>query len=155
MATMANLFEVSLPEDAGVDSISNLPVWMNSDAKEIRSDVVHQSIDGSLSIRKGKYKLEMCPGSGGWSFPKPGEETADMPQYQLYDLDADISEQNNIINESPEIAKELRKTLVQYILQGRSTPGKPQKNNGVEIWETVKWLEEDTGGKVDLTHTLL
>ena len=61
MATMANLFEYH-HQDAGVDSISNLPVWMNSDAKEI-DRMRHQSIDGSLSIRKGKYKLEMCPGS--------------------------------------------------------------------------------------------
>ena len=35
---------------------------------EVREDLVHQSIDGSLSIRKGHYKLEMCPGSGGWSW---------------------------------------------------------------------------------------
>jgi hypothetical protein len=85
----------------------------------------------------------MCPGSGGWSYPVPGEETADMPKFQLYDLDNDIREETNIITKYPEIASELKKILVGYIRKGRSTPGAVQKNNGVEIWDTVKWLEEE------------
>ena len=143
MATMADMFHTSLPEDSGVDSISNLPLWLGTSDAQVREDVIHQSYDGSLSIRKGNFKLEMCPGSGGWSYPVPGEETADMPRFQLYDLDNDIREETNIITKYPEIASELKKILVGYIRKGRSTPGSVQKNNGVEIWGTVKWLEEE------------
>ena len=31
---------------------------------------------GYLSIRKGKWKLELCAGSGGWSYPKPNTKQA-------------------------------------------------------------------------------
>ena len=143
MATMGELLGVPLPDDAAEDSVSNLPIWRNgSSAPEVRSDIVHQSVDGSLSIRKGRFKLEMCPGSGGWSYPKPGEETDDMPRFQLYDLESDIQEKMNVIHRYPEITAELRTLLASHVRRGRSTPGKEQKNNGVEVWDTVRWLEE-------------
>jgi arylsulfatase A-like enzyme len=142
MATMADLLGAELPPEAGVDSISNLPLWLDADAPGVREDVVHQSYDGSLSIRKGKYKLEMCPGSGGWSYPASGEETADMPRFQLYDLEEDIAERVNVIADHPAIAGYLKKILVAYVRNGRSTPGEKQSNNGEEIWQTVRWLAE-------------
>ena len=143
MATAAELLGVALPEDAGVDSVSNLPLWLDPDCPPVREDLVHQSYCGDLSIRKGKYKLEMCPGSGGWSYPVPGEETPDMPRFQLYNLEEDISERTNVIEQHPEIANYLKRILVRYIRNGRSTPGAPQPNDGEEIWEAVKWLEEE------------
>lgn len=142
MATMADCLGITRKADEGEDSISNLPLWTEYQ-KEVRSDVVHQSIDGSLSIRKGKWKLEMCPGSGGWSYPRPGEETDDAPRFQLYDLEADIGETTNVILEYPEVATELKRILIGYILNGRSTPGPKQKNNGREIWDAIFWIRED------------
>ena len=87
--------------------------------------------------------MEMCPGSGGWFYPAPGEETPDMPRFQLYDLEKDIAERVNVIEEHPEIAKDLKRRLVAYVRNGRSTPGAVQKNNGQEIWDAVRWLEEE------------
>lgn len=139
-ATIASYLEWKIPDDAAEDSISNRPLWENSQAEEVREYIVHQSIDGSLSIRKGKYKLEMCPGSGGWSYPAPGEETPDMPKYQLYDLEIDIGEKNNIIDDLPEIAYSLMEELKKEVLDGRSTPGPKQKNTGSDIWDTVYWI---------------
>jgi arylsulfatase A len=142
-ATMADLFEADIPPEAAVDSVSNLPVWLNRDAPQVRSDIIHQSRNGSLSIRRGRYKLEMCPGSGGWSWPKPGEETEDMPRFQLYDLQTDIAEQVNIIENKPAITAELRALLVEHIRRGRSTSGPVQHNDGPAIWDAVRWLEEE------------
>lgn len=142
MATMADYLGVELDETTAVDSVSNLSLWLNPDGKDVREDLIHQSIDGSLSIRKGNYKLEMCPGSGGWSDPKPGEETEDMPRFQLYDLAADIGETTNIIEKHQEIAQELRAILKAHVLRGRSTPGPEQKNDGVQVWKTISWIEE-------------
>jgi arylsulfatase A-like enzyme len=142
MATMAELLGFELPDSAGVDSISNLPLWLDPVGPAIREDLIHQSADGSLSIRKGRFKLEMCPGSGGWSYPAPGEETDNMPSFQLYDLEEDIGEKENIIKQHPIVAERLKKILAGHIKLGRSTPGMPQKNNGEAIWDTIRWLEE-------------
>ncbi len=149
MATMAEILGVELPDNMGEDSVSNLPVWMGSSG-EVRRDVVHQSIDGSLSIRRGRFKLEMCPGSGGWSDPEPGKEDPSLPRFQLYDLSKDIGERENVIGKYPRIAGELRNALKEYVVNGRSTPGSPQPNNGRRVWETVRWLDEPDGEPLKL-----
>lgn len=141
MATMADILGISLDAETAVDSVSNLPLWLNPDEEEVRADLIHQSIDGSLSIRKGKFKLEMCPGSGGWSEPKPGEEPEGAPSFQLYDLSEDIGERKNVIEEYPEVVKELREILKAHIFRGRSTPGPAQHNDGAAVWETIRWVE--------------
>lgn len=143
MATMAEILGARLPDDCAEDSVSNLPLWENPKGAEVREDIVHQSIDGSLSIRRGNFKLEMCPGSGGWSDPVPGKEDPKAPRFQLYDLSRDIGERNNVITEYPKLAMELRSVLKGYVENGRSTPGTPQSNNGQRIWETVAWMDEE------------
>ena len=141
MATMAELLQTALPDDMGEDSVSNLPIWKGSE-EEVRSDLVHQSIDGSLSIRRGNFKLELCPGSGGWSDPVPGKEDPSLPRFQLYNLAEDIGETVNVIEQYPDIARDLRAALKRCIENGRSTPGKRQKNNGQRIWKTIAWMDE-------------
>ena len=143
MATMAEILGVSLPDNCGEDSVSNLPLWKEPEGDEVRKDIVHQSIDGSLSIRRGNFKLEMCQGSGGWSEPVSGAKDESLPRFQLYDLSDDIGERKNVIEEHKELAGELRNILKSYVENGRSTPGEPQSNNGQRIWETVSWLDED------------
>ena len=124
--------------------MSNLPLWRGeADAEPIREATVHHSINGSFSIRRGRWKLELCPGSGGWSWPKPGEETDDMPAFQLYDLEADIGERTNVIAEHPDVEAELKALLVRYVKQGRSTPGSPQENEGGVLWEGLEWMESE------------
>lgn len=142
MATMADLLNISLPDNAAEDSISNLPLWKQPDSGPVRKYTVHQSIDGSLSLRMGYIKLEMCPGSGGWSYPKPGEEPAGQPVFQMYDLSSDISEQHNIISKHPVLAKKMENDLRNIVFSGRSTPGRPQLNSGDTTWPAVKWLEQ-------------
>lgn len=150
MATMADILHVDLPENCGEDSVSSLPLWKTPEGGQVREDIVHQSIDGSLSIRRGQYKLELCPGSGGWSDPKPGMEDPDSPRFQLYDLSQDIGERKNVIEEHLELAAELRAILKAHIENGRSTPGIPQSNNGQRIWDTISWLDEADEGLIDI-----
>ncbi len=142
-ATMAAYLHWDIPDCAAEDSVSNLPLWLDPNASPVRKDVVHQSFDGSLSIRCGRFKLEMCPGSGGWSYPQSGQETPDMPDLQLYDLQCDISERRNVAQEYPAIVTALRRTLADYVRRGRSTPGAPQCNQGAQIWRAVQWLAEE------------
>ncbi len=141
MATVADIIGYDLPDNAAEDSVSNLPIWLDEDyTKPLRQAIVHHSVDGSFSIRKGEWKLEMCPGSGGWSYPKPGEETEGSPKIQLYNMEEDISEQINIYDQYPEVVEELKTLLTRYIQEGRSTPGKPQKNTGGDYWHQLNWM---------------
>jgi arylsulfatase A-like enzyme len=142
MATMAEIVGVTLADDAGEDSVSNLPAWRGDRmSAPLREAIVHHSVNGSFSIRQGRWKLELCPGSGGWSYPKPGEEPAGSPTVQLYDLDADIGEKVNVVAQHPEVAEGLRELLKRYVREGRSTPGKPQSNTGAPFWEQLKALD--------------
>jgi len=84
-------------DDAGVDSVSILPALLGRDEKPLREALVHHSINGSFAVRQGNWKLELCPGSGGWSAPKPGTAAeGKLPPVQLYDLGNDIAEQHNV-----------------------------------------------------------
>ena len=74
----------------------------------------------------------MCPGSGGWSEPRPRTASKDKKLHpvQLFDFDCDPTEKTNLAEKQPEKVKSLMALLNTAIKNGRSTPGKPQKNDG-------------------------
>jgi hypothetical protein len=120
-----------LPDNAGPDSVNILPDLLQTARTPLREATVHHSVNGSFSIRQGKWKLELCPDSGGWSFPRPRkDDMSDLPPVQLYDLTRDISERTNVQDKHPEVVKKLTNLLQQYVDRGRSTPGKNQQNQG-------------------------
>ncbi|AQT68512.1 Arylsulfatase [Anaerohalosphaera lusitana] len=130
MATCADILGEELTDSEGEDSVSILPALLGKAPQPIREATVHHSINGSFSIRQGKWKLELCPGSGGWSAPRPGRAPEDAPPVQLYDLTKDISERENLAPQHPDVVKRLTNLLQKYADKGRSTPGKPQPNEG-------------------------
>lgn len=140
MATVAEITGYQLADHEAEDSVSHVPIWQNSLTGPLHEAIVHHSIDGSFSIRQGRWKLELCPGSGGWSHPVPGEEKEDDPKFQLYDLEEDIEETRNLVNENPEKVSHLTALLTKYIKEGRSTPGAPQKNISANPWPGLDWL---------------
>lgn len=143
LATMADIHGNTLPDDTAEDSVSNLSVWRGGIRDgNLREATIHHSVDGSFSIRAGRWKLEMCPGSGGWSFPRPGKESEGLPPIQLYDLQADIGECTNVQDEHPDIVEQLTDLLTRYVLEGRSTPGVAQNNTGGQMWEQLWWMQE-------------
>ncbi len=142
-ATMADFLDVPIADNEAEDSVSIKRILDGSTHLEVRENIVHQSIDGSLSLRQGVWKLEMCPGSGGWSYPSSGsEEEKHLPSIQLYNLEDDIKEENNVYDLFPLIVDEMITTLTHIILEGRSTKGKRQHNNGAAVWSTLMWLKE-------------
>ena len=136
-ATCADVLGVKLPDDAAEDSVSFLPVLLGKAKRPVREALVHHSISGKFSIRQGRWKLELCPGSGGWSAPRdPQAAKQGLPPIQLYDMEADVGEEKNVEAEHPEVVKDLTALLERYVAQGRSTPGKPQNNGAdVDIWK--------------------
>lgn len=136
MATCADITGQKLPTDQGVDSYSFLPTLLNPKAKT-RPDLVYHSIAGFFAIRKGDWKLILCPGSGGWSNPTNAEAAGKgLPEVQLYNIANDIQEKNNVEKDHPEIVKELTALLEKYIKEGRSTSGPVQSNDvEVDMWK--------------------
>lgn len=121
MATLADIVDVKLPDDAGEDSVSILPALLAEAKAPLREAIVHHSINGSFAIRQGDWKLELCRDSGGWSEPRPGSKNAGgLPDLQLYNLASDVGEQRNVYAEHPAIVDELTALLQRYQADGRS-----------------------------------
>jgi len=139
-ATAADIINKPFPKNAAEDSVSILPGLLGQAKKPLREAVVHHSINGSFSIRQGKWKLALCPGSGGWSNPRPGRtDFSDQPAVQLFDLDSDIGETTNLAEKHPKVVERLTALLQSYADRGRSTPGPKQENTGaVDIWKAGK-----------------
>ncbi len=145
MATCAAIVGYSLKDNEGEDSYNMLPLLKGEKLEgPFREATVHHSVNGSFAIRKGDWKLIMCPGSGGWSFPRPDDPEAisGLPRVQLYNLNKDPSETENLQGNHPEIVEELKTLLTKYIEDGRSTPGDVQQNEGPQIWDQLWWMDE-------------
>jgi arylsulfatase A len=139
MATAATVTGTKLPENAAEDSFSFLPALTSDREGIVRRSVVHHSIGGFFAIREGKWKLALCPGSGGWSAPRPGKQAKNAPPIQLFDLEADPGERHNVQANHPDIVAFLQLKLEEIVANGRSTPGAHQKNAvAVDLWKTVK-----------------
>lgn len=143
MATFADLTGFDVPDHAGEDSYSFLPIlYQDNYHKPLREATVLHSVDGRFAIVKDQWKLIVWPGSGGWSPPTAREELEGLPAFQLYNLTEDPSEQQNLVARYPRKVETLKTLLEQYISEGRSTPGRPQKNDGPEMWTQLDWMDD-------------
>jgi arylsulfatase A len=133
IATFADLLEIPLPPTAGEDSVSLLPALLGTATQPIRTSLISQSINGSFAIRDGDWKLALCPGSGGWSPPRPGkDDTTGLPEFQLYNLKSDPGETQNLVAQHADRVATMKAALETAIAQGRTTPG-PQQPNDTQI----------------------
>jgi arylsulfatase A-like enzyme len=145
MATVASITNYKIKDNEGEDSFNMMPLLTQNDTEGfMRETTIHHSINGSFAIRKGDYKLIMCPGSGGWSFPRPNDKKVidTLPKIQLYNLTTDAGEKNNLEAKMPEKVEELKQLLTQHILDGRSTPGEKQQNDTGNTWKQLWWMNE-------------
>ena len=126
--TFADLLSVPVPDNAGEDSFSLLPL-LNETASSVRKSVIHHSAMGFFSIRDKEWKLELCSHSG--ILPPKGKPepscSAEVP-YQLYDMRVDPAETTNVAAQHPDIVARMKAELLRQIDAGRTTPGAPQKN---------------------------
>lgn len=110
LATLADVWQSTLPANAGEDSFSLLPLLRGKD-QAVRENAISCSGNGIPGLRVGSWKFIPAPAT------------------QLYDLNADLAESTNLANAQPERVKEMRQTLETLIIRGRSSPGPDQKND--------------------------
>jgi len=128
LATCAEIVGAKLPDAAGEDSVSLLPL-LAGDGKPVRDSAVNCSAGGLLAIRRGPWKLIFGPGSGGWG------QGRDSQLGQLYNLDEDLGETRNLFAEKPDVVAELTALMDKVVSQGRSTPGAAQSNDLPVNWK--------------------
>ena len=141
MATVADVVGCELPAGAAEDSHSLLPFFRGQrPAEPLHEAVICHSVSGHFVVRRGKWKLLFCRGSGGWSPPRENEAgKLGLPATQLYDLTVDPKERTNVYAEHPEVVKELTAILRRFVERGRSTPGPAQANTGGVSWPGLPW----------------
>ncbi|MFM7603745.1 MAG: sulfatase family protein, partial [Prosthecobacter sp.] len=110
LATMAEILGVKLPDTAGEDSFSLMPLLKGED-RPVRIHAVNTACGGTPSFRDGpwKYVAQIEP--------------------ELYNLDEDLAESMNVAPLHPERVKAMQTAFEKIIRAGRSTLGAPQKND--------------------------
>jgi arylsulfatase A len=140
LATCAELVGKQLPANAGEDSESILPIFTGKPTEFSRKGIINHSVSGHFAYRQGKWKLLLAKGSGGWTAPteKTMVNVASAPEGQLYDLEADPGEQNNLYLENPEVVETLMAQLKEDVANGRSTAG-PKQENDIPVDQIKLW----------------
>ena len=110
IATLAEILGTTLPETAGEDSFSLMPLLKGED-RPIRTNAVNTACGGIPSFRDGAWKYIAAA--------KP----------ELYNLDEDLAESMNVAPLHPDRVKAMQAAFEKLIRAGRSTPGAPQKND--------------------------
>ena len=133
LATTAEILETKAPRRSGEDSVSFLPALFEKQIVSTRHGVIHHSSSGHFAYRQGKWKLLLARGSGGWSSPKENQVKGGAIEAQLYDMDTDPEETNNLYLKNPEVAQRLLTQLATDVNAGRSTAGSLSQNDVADI----------------------
>ncbi len=124
MATLSGIMNVKLPENAGEDSVSLLPLLKGSDQPVRAHAISCEGHRGTPGLRSGPWKMVCLPD------PKTGTDV------MLFNLDDDPAETTNLAANQPQRVDEMKTLLRKLIDEGRSTPGAPQRNDvPVRIWK--------------------
>jgi hypothetical protein len=115
MATLAELVGADLPEGAGPDSYSFLPVLMETQPADqpVRERWFMETANGTMLVREGRWKYINSLGSGGFSKPGRVDPIPGGAEGQLYDLFEDPGETTNLWFEKPEVVKHMREALLE------------------------------------------
>lgn len=128
-ATMQDIIGTEAKTNEAEDSFSLVPAFKGEKSTN-RSTLISHSISGHFAIRKGDWKLMLAQGSGGWSAPREKDAKAkNLPTRQLYNLKEDAGEENNLIDQHKDKAKELLDILDKEVENGRCTPGDSVAND--------------------------
>ncbi len=123
MATIAEILNVKLPENAGEDSFSLIPLLKGSD-KPVREYAIScEGHRGTPALRSGAWKMVCIP------------DDRAKTDVMLFNLADDPGEKKNLAGEQKERAAEMKVMLRKLVGDGRSNAGAVQTNDvPVRIW---------------------
>ncbi|WP_139955796.1 sulfatase-like hydrolase/transferase [Flavicella sediminum] len=139
LATIAAIVGTELADTEGEDSYSLYAMMKGEDAAMNRA-VIHHSFTGHFAIREGKWKLNMLRGSGGSLKPVVLTPKAGEALYELYDIEKDPGETENLYFKYPKIVQDLTQKITEIVKNGRSTEGEPQSYIK-EHWKQLTWMQ--------------
>ncbi len=142
LATFAALTDQKIDKKQLADSVNILPALISEPNEALRETMVISPRSSShLALRMGKWMYIPRQGSGGFKGPvgthlaggpkatshvgsinsdiTKGTVNKDAPPAQLYDLEADVNETNNLYNKEPEVVETMKALLNSYRPSGR------------------------------------
>jgi arylsulfatase A-like enzyme len=115
MATCAEIVGAAIPDGAAEDSCNVLPAMLGQCLeKPIREAIVSHSLEGMFAVRKGRWKFIDGPLGGGFHWKEALKQYPDAAPGQLYDMESDAAERENLYERRPEVVAELRGLLDGY-----------------------------------------
>jgi arylsulfatase A len=112
LPTVAGLAKAELPEKLILDGYDILPLMVNEEGALSPYD--HFIYHGNEAVRSGAWKYRFGPEHGMWAFPPSEQEGKDLSKAkkeQLFNLDDDRGETENLIKQYPGKADELKVLL--------------------------------------------
>ena len=125
IATLAEIFGAKLPDNAGEDSFSLVPL-LRGDDRPVREHAVSCAANGVPALRSGSWKILLGSGAGGFNKDR-GERACSSTN-----LATDLGEKQNLAAAHPDRVTQMQALLEKLITDGRSTPGAKQQND-VEV----------------------
>jgi arylsulfatase A-like enzyme len=127
MATIAAIVGARLPSNAGEDSYNILPALLQQkEIAPIREATVVTSGSGHFAIRQGPWVFIDYPIGGDVKEPAWYQADRDYHPHQfpgeLYNLQQDPPERNNLYGERPDMVRKLKTLLHKYQTADRSAP---------------------------------
>jgi arylsulfatase A-like enzyme len=119
LPTIAALTNTPLPNDRKIDGL-DISTLLTSDAESPRNEFLYYTSRGIIEgIRQDKWKLLVKkPGNrrNGKGKGKGKQQSAKAvlkPEVMLFDLDADMGEQNNLADANPEVVEKLQARMLE------------------------------------------
>jgi len=118
-ASFAALTGQKIPTGDARDSENVLPALLGESQTGRAKLVVHDGFR-VLGLRDGKWKYIQ---------PVKNARDGESPKGELYNLENDLAEKNNLIASNPEMAKKLSEELQRVMRAGPASDAKPSKEN--------------------------
>lgn len=132
-ATCAEVLGTELPADGAEDSLSFLPALLDAPAESPRTALVSHSNVGEFAYRDGPWKLVFR-----MSAPRLEQSRGQPTIAELYRLDRDINEQDDLSEARPDVVAGMTRRLRALIDGGTSRTGQTASNDTHVRFETTQ-----------------